>query len=433
VLTHEENELLCRVGPGTPMGNLVRRFWIPAASSADFVPGGAPKRVRLAGQDYVLFRDSAGRIGLLDELCPHRGASLTLARNEECGLRCIYHGWKIGHDGAVLETPTEPADSTFKDRVHARAYPAYDAGGLVWVYLGPPALEPARMNFDFTDLPEAQRVVLQLRIACNFMQPIEGVIDSAHSNFLHADTFKPTANIAQSLLLDDLTVQRPSNDTRPKADLLNTDYGLRYAALRRPIVDPETQQYVRVTEFIAPFYAMFPAPKGYGNTQAFVPIDDEHTMLYFIKYRHDDRPIDADERRLHYEWSKTVPGRDVDEDYRSKRTRDNGWLQDRAAMERGTSFSGIQGVQIEDAVVQESMGPIFDRTQEHLGASDVAVIRMRRLMIDAARALAERGEAPFAVDRRNDYSDIQALERIIPRADNWQGLYAPQQREEVAH
>jgi phthalate 4,5-dioxygenase len=431
MLTHEENELLCRVGPGTPMGNLVRRFWIPAASSADFVAGGAPKRVRLVGQDFVLFRDRAGRIGLLDELCPHRGASLTLARNEDCGLRCIYHGWKIGVDGTVLETPSEAEDSTFKNRVRAGAYPAYDAGGLVWVYLGPAALEPARMNFDFTTLPEDRCMVLQLQVHCNFMQPIEGVIDSAHSNFLHADTFKPTANIDQSLLLDDLTVQRPSNDTRPKADLQNTDYGFRYAALRKPLVSPETQQYVRVTEFVAPFYGMFPASKGYGNTQAFVPIDDEHTMLYFIKY-HYERPIDAAERQLHYEWSKAIPGRDVDAEYRTRRTRENGWLQDRAAMESGASFSGIKGVQIEDAVVQESMGRIYDRTQEHLGASDVAVIRMRRLMIDAARALADGGVAPFGVNRRTDYTDIQALERIIPLRDSWQALYAPERREEVA-
>jgi phthalate 4,5-dioxygenase oxygenase subunit len=431
VLTHEENELLCRVGPDTAMGRLVRRFWIPASSSADVVAGGAPKRVRLAGQEFVLFRDSAGRVGLLDELCPHRGASLTLARNEDCGLRCIYHGWKIGVDGSVLETPSEPEDSTFKDRVRAGAYPTYDAGGLVWVYLGPPALEPARMNFDFTALPEDQRMVVQVQLACNFMQPIEGVIDSAHSNFLHADTFKPTATVNVSELRQDLKVERPSNDTRPRLDIQNTDYGFRYAALRKPIVAPETQQYIRVTEFIAPFYGMFPANNGYGNTQAFVPIDDTHTMLYFVKY-HYDRPIDAEERKLHYEWSKAVPGVDLDDEYRSKRTRENGWLQDRAGMERGTTFSGITGVQIEDLVVQESMGAIYDRTLEHLGASDIAVIRMRRLMLDAARRLADEGEAPFAVNHRKDYADIQPLERIIPLADNWQALYAPQQREEVA-
>jgi phthalate 4,5-dioxygenase len=431
VLTHEDNELLCRVGPGTAMGNLVRRFWIPAASSADVVAGGAPRRVRLAGQDFVLFRDRLGKPGLLNELCPHRGASLTLARNEECGLRCIYHGWKFDVGGRVLEMPTEPEDTTFKDRVRAKAYPIYEAGGLVWVYIGPPEHEPARMNFDFTGLPDEQIVVIQLQIACNFMQPIEGVIDSAHSNFLHADTFKPTAGIGVSELRNDLIVERPSNDTRPKIDIQSTDYGFRYAALRKPIVSPETQQYVRVTEFIAPFYGMFPAPRGYGNTQAFVPIDDTHTMLYFVKY-HYDRPIDAEERQLHYAWSNARPGVDVDENYVGKRNRENAWLQDRAAMESEKSFSGIKGVQQEDSVVQESMGAIFDRTQEHLGTSDVAVIRMRRLMLDAARRLADAGEAPFAVDRRTDYSDIQTIEKIIPLSENWKDQYAGREREAVA-
>ena len=431
MLTSEENELLCRIGPKTPMGDLVRRFWIPAASSTELLANAPPKRVRLAGRDFVLFRDSRGTPGLLNERCPHRGASLTLARNEECGLRCIYHGWKIGVDGTLLETPSESEDSTFKERLRAPAYPTYDSGGLVWVYLGPKESEPPRMTFDFCDLPDENRIVIQLQIACNFMQAIEGVLDSAHSNFLHADTFKPTASVTVSELRSDLRVERPSNDTRPKLDVRNTDYGFRYAALRRPIVSPDTEQYVRVTEFIAPIYAMFPAPKGYGNTQAFVPIDDEHTMLYFVKY-HYDRAIGDEERQLHYSWSKARPGIDVDEEFRTRRTRENGWLQDRAAMERNESFSGIAGVQIEDSVVQESMGALYDRSEEHLGASDVAVIRMRRLMLDAARALAERNEAPFAVLQRSDYSNIQALEKIIPLSDSWHELYPADRREQVA-
>ena len=346
-------------------------------------------------------------------------------------MRCIYHGWKIGVDGTLLETPSEPEESTFKDRLRAPAYPAYDDGGIVWVYLGPNESEPPRMRFDFCNLPAENRVVIQLQIACNFMQAIEGVLDSAHSNFLHADTFKPTDSVAVSELRSDLSVERPSNDTRPRLEIEDTDYGFRYAALRRPIVSPETQQYVRVTEFIAPIYAMFPAPKGYGNTQALVPIDDEHTMLYFVKY-HYDRPIDAEERRFHYSWSKAAPRIDVDAEFRTKRTRENGWLQDRAAMDRNESFSGIAGVQIEDLVVQESMGALYDRTQEHLGASDVAVIRMRRRMLDAARALAERGEAPFAVMERSDYCDIQALEKIVPLADAWANIDASASRETVA-
>lgn len=405
------------------MGRMARRYWIPAATSDEVTAKGRPKRVRLLGDDFVLFRDDRGRVGLLDELCPHRGASLVLARNEECGLRCLYHGWKIDVDGRVLETPSEPEDSTFKDRVRAVAYPVYEAGGIVWAYLGPPDRVPPRLNFDFTELPDSHRIILKLQIACNWVQGVEGVIDSAHSNILHADTFRPTSGIDVSVLRQDLAVDRPSNDTRPKLEVQDTDYGFRYAAIRIPLVSPETQRYVRVTEFVAPFYSMFPAPKGLGNVQVFVPIDDEHTLLYFIKCNYEE-PIDAEGRELHYRWSGLRPGVDVDEQFRTKRNRGNTWLQDRDAMERGEHFSGIHGVQNQDAVVQESMGPIYDRTKEHLGTSDVAVIRMRRLMIGAIRAFAEREEPPLGLARPVDYAAIKAVERMLPNGDAWQDWYA---------
>jgi phthalate 4,5-dioxygenase len=418
MLTREENELLCRVGTGTPMGKLIRRFWIPAAASEELVAKGKPRRIRLLGSEYVLFRDSTGAVGMLDEACPHRGVSLMLARNEDCGLRCLYHGWKFDVSGNVLETPTEPENSTFKDRVTAKSYPVYEAGGVIWAYLGDREHVPSRMNFDFTALPDQNRMVIKLHLGCNWVQAVEGVIDSAHSNFLHADTFVPTASVGVSTWGDGLKVDRPSNDTRPRLETHDMEYGFRAAALRKPIVDPETMQYVRVTEFIAPFYSMFPAPHGYGNMQAFVPIDDENTMLYFVKYNYTG-PMDEAERERHYQWSKARPGVHVDAEYRSKRTRENDWLQDRAAMESGRSFSGIDGVQIEDAVVQESMGPLYDRTQEHLGASDGAVIRMRRMMIAAARSYSDTGNAPFALDRTPDYAAIAALECMVPLETDW--------------
>jgi phthalate 4,5-dioxygenase oxygenase subunit len=432
LLTREENELLCRIGATTPMGQMARRYWIPAATSDEVTPKGRPKRVRLLGEDFVLFRDDRGRVGLLDELCPHRGASLVLAQNEECGLRCLYHGWKIDVDGRVLETPVEPEDSTFKDRVRAVSYPVYEAGGIIWAYLGPLEEKPPRLNFDFTLVPDSHRVILKLQIACNWVQAVEGAIDSAHSNILHADTFRPEGSVgAVSVLRRNLAVDRPSNDTRPKLEVQDTDYGFRYAAIRVPIVSPETQRYVRVTEFVAPFYAMFPAPQGFGNVQAFVPLDDEHTLLYFIKINYDE-PIDVESRELHYRWSGLRPGVDVDAEYRSKRTRANNWLQDRDAMERGELFSGIAGVQNQDAVVQESMGPIYDRTKEHLGTSDVAVIRMRRLMIGAVRAFIDRNEPPLGLSRPIDYASIQAQERMLPLGGSWQSWYSASATSDVA-
>jgi phthalate 4,5-dioxygenase oxygenase subunit len=424
MLAREENELLCRVGNRTPMGQMMRRYWLPAVMSDELVADGAPKRVRLLGEDLVAFRDSRGAVGLLDEHCPHRGASLVLARNGDCGLRCLYHGWKFDVAGTVLETPPEPEEAGFKHRIRAPAYPVRESGGIVWAYLGPAGHEPPPMDFDWTALPASHRLIVKARIACNWVQPVEGVIDSAHANVLHADTFKPVAAAGESVYRADLIVDRPSNDKRPRLDVEDAPYGFRYAAIRTPIVDPERQQYIRVTTFIAPIYSMFAAPKGWGSTQMFVPMDDENTMLYFVKYCY-ERPIEEEARPMHHAWSGMRPGIDLDAEFRSTRNRDNHWLQDRAAMQRGESFSGITGVQNEDAVVQESMGRLYDRTKEHLGTSDIAVIRMRRLMLDSVRRFSEGGEPPLGLREPVDYSRIVADERMIPLGAAWQHLCPP--------
>lgn len=426
MLTREENELLCRVGRDTPTGQLIRRYWIPALMSSELAPGGAPKRVRLLGEDLVAFRDTLGRVGLLDENCPHRGASLVLARNEggeSCGLRCLYHGWKIDVTGTVIETPAEPEEHAFKDRVRALSYAVREAGGLVWAYLGPAADEPRFMDFEFTTLPAVNVMVMKIRQDNNYAQSVEGVIDSAHSNYLHTNSIRPAAGPDVSVYKPDLLVDRPSNDGKPRIELRNTWYGFRYGAVRRPTVNADKNKYVRVTLWMAPFYAMFPAPVGWGNMQAMVPIDDEHTMFYYMKYRY-DAPITAEERVQHEIWSGFQAGVDIDADFRKRIDRENTWLQDRPAMERGESYSGITGVNNEDVAVQESMGPVFDRTKEHLGTSDVAVIRMRRLMIDAARNLAENGTVPLGLDGGQTWSVLRAEEGTLPLDTPWEILSA---------
>lgn len=426
MLTRAENELLCRVGPQTPMGRMLRRYWIPAVRSDDLVADGAPRRVRVLGEDLVAFRDTRGTVGLLDESCPHRGASLVLARNEECGLRCLYHGWKVDVTGRILETPPEPDEVGFKDRIRAIAYPTYEAGGFVWAYLGPPGTEPRRPDLPFTHAPAAHRIVMTAREECNFIQCIEGVIDSAHSNYLHSKAIRPAVGMEISVFKskDDVDLDRPSNDGAPRLEAQNTAYGFRYAAIRIPTRDPDRTRYVRVTLFAAPFHAFIPAPDGWGFMQMFVPIDDEHTMFHFI--RHADEPLDDATRERHLAWSGTRVGIDVDAEYRKIRTKANNWLQDREAMRRGESFSGISGVNNEDFVVQESMGPIYDRRKEHLGTSDVAVIRMRRLMLDAVRAFDERGEPPLGLHEPFDYAQLRAEEKTIPLGVPWQtiGAYA---------
>jgi phthalate 4,5-dioxygenase oxygenase subunit len=424
MLTREDNELLCRIGPEASMGKMVRRYWLPAAMSSELEADGAPKRVRLMGEDLVGFRDSNGRAGLLEELCPHRGVSLTLARNEECGLRCLYHGWKFDVSGKILDMPTELEPQGFIDRVRAVAYPVRESGGIVWAYLGPAGTQPPPPDFEFTTFPDVQNVIVKARIDCNWVQCLEGVIDSAHTNYLHADTFKPAPGLANSVYRDEsLLVARPSSDGRPRFEVEDTEYGFRYAAIRRPLVDADKDIFVRTTLFIAPFHGLFAGQAGWGSHQAFVPIDDEHTMLYFVRYNL-TRPVDDEERKRHAAWSGLTPGVDIDGEFRKFRNRENDWQQDRAAMQLGTSYSGVKGVQMEDAVVQESMGRIYDRSKEHLGTGDAAVVRMRRLMLQSLRGFLAGDGPPLGLAAPVDHSRLRATEAIIPIGTPWQSLGA---------
>jgi phthalate 4,5-dioxygenase len=430
MLIREENELLCRVGRDTPMGKMMRRYWVPAILSAELEPGGAPKKVRLMGESLVAFRDRDGRAGLLDEFCPHRRASLILARNEgrrdsdgsvveKCGLRCLYHGWKMDTAGNVLETPTEPEEYAFKDRVKAVAYSVHEAGGMVWAYLGPVGCEPPFMDFEFVSLPEANRMWLQVTIDANWAQGIEGVIDNAHVSFLHHDTIRPANGPATTVFDASGRQDRPSNDIKPRMEVENTPYGFRYAAIRKPTVDPDKMKYVRVTHFVAPIYGIFPAPAGWGNMQAFVPMDDGRTMLFFVRYKYDE-PITEEEKERTYRTNGLRPGVDLDENWNKIRNASNLWMQDRAAMERGETYSGIFGVNTEDIAVQESMGAICDRSQEHLGASDVAVIRMRQRLLESVRRFVDSGQPPLGLAEPVAYRNVKAEEKIIPIDAPWQ-------------
>jgi phthalate 4,5-dioxygenase oxygenase subunit len=423
MLTREENELLCRVGAGTPTGKLMRRYWIPALMSDELPPGGDPKRVELLGERLVAFRTAAGDVGLLDENCPHRGASLAIAHVEGCGLRCIYHGWLIDAAGSIVESPAEPDQFHFKDKIKATRYPTREAGGIVWTYMGPPGLEPELQDFEFCSMPPENVAVLKVRVDCNYAQVIEGVIDSSHTSFLHSDSVRYIANTAnETVYAPDMRLDRPSVDKRPKIEAKNTPYGFRYAAIRDPIVNPEENAYIRVTLWAAPFYGMFPAPKGWGNMQAMVPINDYETMFYYFKYSY-DAPISAQDRADHARWSGVEMGVDIidDQRYEKRQNRHNDWLQDREKMRRGESFTGISGVNQQDFAVEESMGRIYDRSKEHLGAGDVAVIRMRRLMIDAARAV-ERGELPLGLGTGVPWGKLRAEEGTYPRSVPWESV-----------
>jgi phthalate 4,5-dioxygenase oxygenase subunit len=417
-MTPEENDLLCRVEGGAPMGEIMRRHWIAACLSEEVAePDGAPVKVRLLGEDLVVFRDSGGRLGVLDEYCSHRRASLAFARNEDCGLRCLYHGWKFDVDGNVVEMASEPEHSPLGDRVKHKAYPACEAGGFVWTYMGPPAEMRAFEPPAFAPTPDVRVSATKVRVRCNWAQILEGQIDSAHSSTLHSSDMVPApvdgAKATQETWL------RPSNDKAPRFQIERTSYGFRYAAIRRPIMNEATHDYIRTTVYIAPFTALIPPNNVHNVATLLSPEDDHNTMFYFIAWNGADKPgVDADTWR---KFNVLQWGVDVDRNFDGKRTCANLYLQDRAAMKAG-NFTGIAGIPNQDIVMWESMGPIGDRSQERLGASDVAVAAFRRLMVEAARAMANGGPAIGTTEPHLVHATISSYEGVVPKTTNWRSL-----------
>jgi len=414
MLSAKDNELLTRVTGDAPMGQMIRRYWIPACLSEEVAePDGAPVRVKLLGERLIVFRDTAGRVGVVDERCPHRLASLALGRNEDGGLRCIYHGWKFDVCGSCMDMPTEPPDYGYRDRMKLKSYSVREAGGMVWTYMGPPESEPPFPEYDWMKLPPNQRAVFKVGERTNYLQAVEGAIDSAHSWFLH-----------QGVIWDWKKRASLSTDTSPKLETEDTSYGMRYAAIRKTAQDPDKQKYVRVTLFLVPFTAVIPRPLELNlpaHIQIFVPLDDENTMFYGIFFSQDGSPVSTEETvKKHH----VVPGVDLDRNYFKLATIDNWFHQDRAAMKNG-SYTGIEGFTNQDMACQETMGPIADRTQEHLGTSDIAITCMRRRMLEALRGFRE-GKTPMGIDRTIPYGRIRSEQRVIPIDQPWQtvGAYA---------
>ncbi|WP_166459587.1 Rieske 2Fe-2S domain-containing protein [Amycolatopsis pithecellobii] len=413
MLSREDNELLTKVGPGTPMGELFRRFWLPALVSSELEADGAPVRTRLLGEDLVAFRDSTGRAGILGARCPHRLAPLFLGRNEECGLRCIYHGWKFDVDGACVDMPNEPPSRQFKDRIHQLSYPTAEAGGVVWIYMGPPAERPASVpQFEWVKAPEGHTYVARWLQASNWCQGMEGEVDTSHISFLHSqeEDYNPDALVAQnpSLLVD------AALDGAPKLTLLEKPYGFTYGA-RRTLSD---QYYWRVTRWLFPFYSLIPGPADGVAGRAWVPIDDHHTWTFHYQCRA-DRPFTTEEvarieeggifpPRTEYGSYRLPDGYRVDG--RIPTANDgNDYLIDRE-MQKNVNFTGIWGINEQDRSVQEGMGPIVDRSQEHLGTADIAAIAARRLLLNLAKRLAA-GESP-SVPHQPELYHLRAIETL---------------------
>jgi phthalate 4,5-dioxygenase oxygenase subunit len=400
MLSKEDNELLTRTDPDTAMGNLIRRYWVPALLSEEIAkPDCPPVRVKLLSEELVAFRDSRGRIGLIGEHCAHRGTSLFFGRNEACGLRCIYHGWKYDVEGNVLETPAEPGESDFRKKVRHTAYPTHEANGVVYAYLGPRDKMPLFPGYEWTQVPLEFSYVTKCLLECNYLQGLEGECDSSHLSFLHR-AFTNERN--QPLY---------KSDTAPTYETEDTDFGVRLIATR----NSDNQHYVRFSAFVMPVYGCVPAGRptnelaGY-EIHAYVPADDTHCWRYDIGFRR-DRAVREDE--VHRR-------KQINPDYSKIRNARNNYLQDRD-MQRTVSFTGIEDFLNHDACATESMGPIFDRSKEHLGVSDKAVIAVRKRLLGAVKSLQQGTEPPHLVfvQERNWLPHIDCFAYLLPKNVTW--------------
>lgn len=413
MLTQEENETLTRVGPDTPMGRLLREYWHPACRSEALEAGGAPLRIELLCEKLVAFRSPDGSVGVLDEFCPHRRVSLAIGRNEPGGLRCIYHGWKFDHQGTVIEVPSEPPESAeaFRAKVRMKGYPHIESGGVIWVYLGKEQTPPAFPYFEFTVLPPEHVDVRIGVVNCNWVQGVEGTLDSAHLPYLHRS--QDNGQIANDKLLADTPA--------PVFEIADTPYGFREGAVRRM---KDGRRYVKIREIVAPYYSYVPGfPENLANRMvvASVPFNDTcHAQWHF--YYNVQEPLEP--QALQRRWLHSGP--DKNDFYADHGGFHDLWKQDRRAMSEG-HFSGLVGryISVEDFIVQEAMGPILDRTKEYLGRSDTIIIYMRRKLLNAAKAHARDGSVWGRSEAEGfDFSSIRSCAVVLPGEARWQDVDA---------
>jgi len=386
MLSREDNELLCRVGPGTAMGNLMRQYWIPALMSSELPrPDGPPVRVRLLGENLVLFRDEQGRYGLLDRHCPHRGADLAFGRRESGGLRCSFHGWLFDVTGQCLETPAEPESSPLCRNIKQPAYRIVEKSGVLWAYMGPPERKPAPPEVEWCLVPESHRYVTKRLQETSYLQAMEGGIDTSHVSWVHRYEVDKDPMHKHSKALDYIKA-----DSNVVFDIEEVPHGLTLYGRRLGEAD---SHYWRITQWIFPWFTLIPpfGPHALGG-HVWVPIDDENCWAWSINWLA-DRPLPEEELQamkagqgIHV---KYLPG-----SFTPLANKSNDWLIDREAQKNRDSFSGVDGFSIQDASLQESMGPIQNHAGEHLIPTDKAIVMARRKLERAARDLAQGIEPP---------------------------------------
>jgi phthalate 4,5-dioxygenase oxygenase subunit len=396
------------------MGQMMREYWLPALESSDLETDGPPMKVKLLGEDLIAFRDSRGRVGMLANNCPHRGASLFFGRNEESGLRCVYHGWKFDVHGDCLDMPNEPPESDFKDKVHAVAYPCQERNGIIWVYMGPRAQPPSLPEFEGNMVPQSHTYVLRALRECNWLQALEGDVDSSHISFLHS-LFGSTATFKYK------DYEYRHRDKRPSFEVAPTEYGTIYGA-RRTI--DEVHYHWRLALFLMPFYTII--PPNYPSRlhlSMWVPLDDENTMFWGLVWDPHHELTD-DERRLKgrgaiagFESEHYLPATsDPLSRWRFTGSKENDYLIDYEA-QRTLRFSGVPTFHLQDRAMTESMGPICDRTQEHLASSDAMIIQVRRRLLSAVQQF-QNGSVPVGVDNPEIYR-VRSASVVLNQQTSW--------------
>jgi phthalate 4,5-dioxygenase oxygenase subunit len=420
-----DNELLCRIGPGTLMGNVFREYWIPAVRSDELPsPDCPPLRVKLLGEELIGYRTTSGAVGLMQNACPHRGASMFFGRNEEEGLRCVYHGWKFDVAGNCVDMPSEPAESNFRTKVHAQAYPTHERGGIIWTYMGPRQTPPPLPDMEANIMSEDPKLISIIMRKCNWMQGLEGELDTVHAAFLHAGAARVEDQKPGSL-----SFYHYKERANARFIARDTDFGTAYGAWRPAEADTN---YWRIGYAFFPFYAMQAAGEMGPDVKmnAYVPMDDDHTLQWEVSYRTDGPPVPQRFSLLNRGTEPADSGRGGrylpqgtgwHDRWVLEQNLENDYFVDREAQRKWESYSGIPGTRQQDMAVTETMGPIYDRSHEHLGTSDSMIIRTRRRWIAVAKAFAEQGVLPPNVDNPKAYR-LRSGEVILPRsADWWEG------------
>ena len=409
MLRQKDNELLTLTGPGSPMGDLFRSYWLPALLAEELPENDCPQvRVKMLSERLVAFRDSEGRYGLIDEFCAHRGVSLWFARNEESGLRCAYHGWKYDVTGQCMDVPSEPEESGFRARIKLRSYPLVPIGDILWTHMGDPENRPPLPEWEPYQVPSEQTFTSKRWQESNWLQALEGGIDSSHVSWLHSEGLK-----SDPLFKGAKGNEYNLADRKPFFEVIDSDGGLFIAARRNA---EEGRYYWRITPWVLPSFTMIP-PRGDHPVHGhfWVPIDDENCWVYTYDY-HPTRALAEPEleamRAGHGVHNEYEPGT-----YRPLQNRDNDYMMDRQAQRRGDTFSGIKGIAMQDASLQESMGPVVDREKENLVSTDNGIIMARRKLKKAVKALRDKGEAPPGVDPA--HQRVRSASVVLEPEDAW--------------